>query len=453
MVSALRRIRDATVGTEWEGCVYLVGGAVRDRLRGVRATGDLDLAVLGDAVGLAEFLYTKGIATTWPATYGRFGTASVRIGRRTVELAQTRSESYAIDSRKPSVKAATLEEDALRRDFTVNALYQNLHTGEIWDSSGVGLADLKARLLRTPRDPDITFHDDPLRMMRAVRFAVLLEFEIEESAAQGIRRNAQRLKVISAERIREEWTKTLSSPKASRGMRMLLDLGLLAQFAPELLPMVGCEQGGYHLYDVWDHSLAAMDNLSEEAGWRLRLAALLHDAAKPQCRTWDGERYRFFGHEDEGEGLARRLMRRLTFSNRDINRVAALVRLHMRAGSYKTSWSMGAVRRLMRDAGSNFAELTTLVEADAKARRPSGKRPDMADLRRRADAALQPVPTALWSSPLSGKEIMEALGLTSGPEIGRLKHELAEKVIEGEIAPGDKEAALKALVEIARKPA
>jgi poly(A) polymerase len=446
---ALRRLREGLSGTPYEGKVYLVGGYVRDKLLGRPLPSDVDLVLEGDALALAQFLYEHGVADHPPVTYPRFGTAMVHIGKLTVELVTARAESYHDTSRKPAkVEPATLYDDALRRDFTVNTLLENLHTGEIVDPLGIGLSDLQAKLLRTPRDPHETFYEDPLRMLRAVRFTVQLGFTLDPAAAQAIREQAERLKIVSIERIQTEFTRLMDSPQAAAGLQMLLEMGLLSQFAEPLMPMVGCTQNEYHLYDVWGHSLKTVENIDptglEIPAWEVRLAALLHDVGKPATKSVDEDgTIHFYEHDRVGAQIARDWLRTLRYSNETIERITTLVRLHMRPGFYTPQWSDAAVRRLIRDAGDLLEPLLRLAEADIKAQRQDVLHADIAALRQRIAQVQAAQPPTRWRSPLTGEQIMRHFGLKPSPVVGRLKRYLEEQVIEGALHPDDTEHALR----------
>jgi poly(A) polymerase len=446
---ALRRLREGLSGTPYEGKVYLVGGYVRDKLLGRPLPSDVDLVLEGDALALAQFLYERGVADHPPVTYPRFGTAMVHVGELTVELVTARAESYHDTSRKPAkVEPATLYDDALRRDFTVNTLLENLHTGEIVDPLGIGLSDLQAKLLRTPRDPHETFYEDPLRMLRAVRFTVQLGFTLDPAAAQAIREQAERLKIVSIERIQTEFTRLMDSPQAAAGLQMLLEMGLLSQFAEPLLPMVGCTQNDYHLYDVWGHSLKTVENIDptglEIPAWEVRLAALLHDVGKPATKSVDEDgTIHFYEHDRVGAQIARDWLRTLRYSNETIERIATLVRLHMRPGFYTPQWSDAAVRRLIRDASDLLEPLLRLAEADIKAQRQDVLHADIAALRQRIAQVQAAQSPTRWRSPLTGEQIMRHFGLKPSPVVGRLKRYLEEQVIEGALHPDDTEHALR----------
>src|SRR2546421_2571191 len=246
MITTEDKLREATRGTEYEGRLYLVGGIPRDRALGLPVSDDVDIVLEGDAPRLARFLASKGLSDHAPVTYPRFGTAMITVDGHAVELVSARSESYEATSRKPDVRPATLMDDVLRRDFTINTLLENLHTGERQDLTGRSLADLEAGIIRTPLEPKVTFYDDPLRMLRAIRFAVRFGFNIDAPTWQAIIEDSHRLSlmgpnppVVSAERIRDEFLKILLSVRVVRGLTLLRESGLLTQFFPELLRMVG----------------------------------------------------------------------------------------------------------------------------------------------------------------------------------------------------------------------
>ncbi len=365
-----------------------------------------------------------------------------------------RKESYSEDSRKPSeVQAATLEEDAMRRDFTINTLMENLHTGEERDPTGRGLADLRAGCIRTPLPPNETFIDDPLRMLRAVRFAARLGFTITPHTWDAICANAARLKPpkVSFERTRDEFNKMLMAGVPSQGLEMLRRSDLLSQFAPELCEGVGVIQNEWHHLPVWDHTLLALDNLVAEqpgAGLLLRWATLLHDVGKPRTKTiGEDGRIHFYGHPDVGARMTRELLTRLKFSTVDIEAVAHLVDQHMRIGEYKPDvWSDSAVRRLVRETGDQLPGLFALHRADVSALSDEHTTVSRAHLlEERIESLEQAQPSAELQSPLTGREIMETLNLKPGPEVGRWKEFLLSEVLEGRLGAEDKDGAVKLL--------
>lgn len=453
---ALARLREATRHTGYEGRLYVVGGMLRDRALGLPLSGDLDLVLEGDAVSLARFLYEKGLSRHFPVLYPRFGTAMLTLvsgdAECSVELVTARSESYHIDSRKPDVAPGTIQDDVMRRDFTINTLMENLHTGELLDLTGRANADLHAKLIRTPLEPRITFFDDPLRMLRAVRFAARFGFNIEPGAWGAIRDESERLRppAIAWERIRDEFVKITRLPGAAfrRGMQMLLESNLLREFLPEMLPMVGCTQGAWHLYDVWEHTLTALEALPDSASLELRLGLLWHDIGKPPTRTVsdDAKGVRFTGHASVGAEMARAMMNRLKFKNEEIRDITALVQLHMRLGEYRPEWSDASVKRLIRDCGAHLDDLFTLTRCDQSAIDiPDAYRSLLGPLRERIDQLNALSNVLKIVSPLDGNEIMAALEIGGGPHLREAKEFLVNEVIEGRLAEGDRAAALTIL--------
>lgn len=447
---AADKIAAATLGTSFEGRVWLVGGAVRDDLLGRPAATDIDLVVEGDAPDLARLLWDRHVSRTKPAIYANFGTAKIEVERATVELVTARRESYRGDSRKPEVEPASLFEDAQRRDFTVNTLLRNIHTGEIGDPLGTGRADLEARILRTPLDPVQTFTDDPLRMLRAVRFKWTLGFSFAPEVEPAIAACATRVAMLSPERIQEEWNRMLDLTAGADAFGDMMRLGLIAPIAPEMAAMVGVDQGPYHHLDVWEHSLLVMRNI----GCRDRiatLAALFHDIGKPPTRSVEPDgRIRFFGHETVGASLATEVLRRLRYPGEVVDAVANLVKAHMRLGTAE-KWTPSASRRLIRDMGDNLERLLELVEADASALRPGTRVLNLGHLRAQLARALVETPREKLESPLSGTEIMRHLGIEPGPEVGEAKDWLRERVLEGDLVPTDMDGARWMLSEWYRR--
>ncbi len=448
-------LREAVARTNFKGTVFIVGGEVRDRLLGRPSKTDMDLVLVGDSKQLAVELYELGVAQHYPTVFERFGTVAIQVEDFPIEIVQARKESYRGDSRKPMVTPGTLQEDAERRDFTCNTLLDNLETGEIIDPLGVGMSDLKAKILRTPVDPVATFHDDPLRMLRAVRFKWALGFEFAPGLAESIRDQADRLQIISKERIREELTKMLLHEKPSGAIRDLANLNLLQQFAPELLALIGVTQGSYHHLDAWDHTLLVLDNAAAadtEGDHLLRLAALFHDIAKPQTRSVQEDgRVRFFGHDDEGAEVVARWMNDMKYSGDEIATVRKLVKLHMRFPQSSLP-SSPATRRIMREVGNDMDRLLKLVDADRNGMKAFPPPFTMEELRDKVQSVASRTPLNKLESPLSGSEIMSICGLTQGTEVGRIKDFLLNEVLEGRLNPEDKESAKRSLEEYMRNP-
>jgi poly(A) polymerase len=407
---------------------WVVGGYVRDHLLG-RAQPDLDVVVEeGGATQLAErFAQQAGAGP--PVTFERYGTAQVTLPGHLVEFVSARSESYPPDSRKPHVSPATLDDDLRRRDFTINTLLMDFD-GNIQDRLGSGRKDLEAGILRTPADPVQTFNDDPLRMLRAVRFAAQLGFELAPDMLPAMRQLSGRLvaPVISVERIAEELRKMLVSDRPRRAVE-LLDAGdLLKVVLPELAACKGVEQSGYHTHDVYGHTLLAVDLTPPDL--LVRLAAVLHDVGKPPTATPEGA---FTGHEEVGAGMAKKALERLRFPQREIEAVVTLVRLHLRPVYYRSEWSDGAVRRLARDAGLQLERLIALARADIGASAyPEPEKLD--ELAARLASVLSEKPTRL-AAPVDGDDIMRARGIPAGPQVGRIKERLSELIMDGEIEP------------------
>jgi poly(A) polymerase len=416
---------------------WAVGGYVRDRLLG-RKHEEIDV-VVEDGRGpelAAHFAKLTGSAP--PVVFERFGTAQVMWKGRPIEFASARAESYRDDSRKPDVRPASIDDDLRRRDFTVNALLMDFG-GNVEDRLGSGLPDLAAKRLRTPLDPVATFSDDPLRMLRAVRFAAQLGFELDPRLLPAMSSLAERLRppVVSVERVSDELRKMLTSDRPTQALELLDAGGLLPGVLPELAACKGVKQGGYHTHDVYGHTLEAVGLTPPDLV--VRLAALFHDVGKPATAAPDGS---FLGHEKVGAEIAVAALTRLRFSNSIIERVAHLVRLHLRPVYYQSDWTDGAVRRLARDVGSDLPALLQLAAADIGA--SAYDQPEkIAELGRRLEAVLAETPSRL-RSPVTGEDIMKVQGLPPGPEVGRLKARLDELVQEGTIEP-NRDAVLRYL--------
>ncbi|TMC81561.1 MAG: HD domain-containing protein, partial [Chloroflexi bacterium] len=381
----------------------------------------------GDALELAKrFAHLAGAPP--PVTFERFGTAQVALPGRLVEFVTARAESYAPESRKPDVRRATLEEDLRRRDFTVNALLMDFD-GNVQDLLGAR-QDLEAKILRTPADPMLTFADDPLRMLRGVRFAADLGFELAPGLVPAMRRLSSRLAppVVSIERTADELRRMLASERPKLALELLDEAELLDVILPEIAACKGVAQSGFHTHDVFGHTLLTVAATPPDL--ILRVAALFHDSGKPRTARGDGT---FIGHEEVGAEIAKTALERLRFAQREIEVVVTLVRLHLRPVFYSSEWTDGAVRRLARDAGRLLDRLMLLARADiAASAYPHPEKLD--ELRARLDAVMAERPSRL--EPLiSGEDIMLIRGIRPGPEVGRIKQKLEELVLDGEIAP------------------
>jgi len=438
-VHVLEIIADAIRGSKFDGDLFEVGGSVRDRLLGLPSPEDFDLVTQQSATDLANFLWNCGITTGKPVIYQNFGTAMIAVCNCQIEIVQARRESYRTVSRKPIVVAASYLEDARRRDFTINTLLSTLRGSEVIDLLGNGREDLFKGVLRTPLDPVVTFDEDPLRMLRAVRFSAKLSFSYADGLTEAILQNARRLEVVSIERIRDEFMKMLCGVNASKALEDMRRLNLLKCMLPELNDLKDVAQGNYHHLDVWGHTLLVLDNL-ESTALELRLAALFHDVGKPQTKIGEGGKTRFIGHETVGEDLTRTAMTRLRFSKDITERVCRLVKNHMRLGS-APQFSAAAARKLLRDLGEDVSGLLDLVQADASSLAPGVKQLNIGSIRNQLGKVSENLPSLRFESPLSGRELMELTRLPPGQHIGDLKAWLLERVLEGELAQGDKEKA------------
>ena len=418
--------------------MYLVGGFVRDRLLG-RDGKDIDLLAINDdgIAVLAEVARRLGWAP--PQRFERFGTGQVRGGDFVVEVVRARAENYDASSRKPDVRPGTLEDDIWRRDFTVNALCQTFD-GLVIDITGRGLHDLRDRVLRTPLDPEVTFSEDPLRMFRAARFAAQLGFGTAPGLTTAMGVVAARSEILSAERVAEELRRLLLAGNPRAGLELLRDGGLLSVWLPELEAMVGVEQGGFHIYDVFDHSAHTVADAP--ADLVTRLAALLHDVGKPPTHAHDAHgKHTFYDHPAVGAVMAEALLTRLRFSNDEVAAVASLVRHHLRPIQYRPDeWSDSAVRRLVHDIGDQRLRLLDVARADTHASSfPNTDAIDELEQRMsRLDAGGE---VSRLRPPLSGNDIMRLAGRPPGPWVGRVTRALEEAVLDGAIPAADAAAA------------
>lgn len=439
--------------------VYVIGGFVRDyyldRLSGGSAY-DIDLVTVGSGIEAADAV-AKKLGTTNVATYRRFGTARVTWNGFVLEFVGARKESYRHDSRKPAVEDGTLEDDQYRRDFTINALSWSLNPddyGKLNDPFD-GLGDLKKRLLRTPVDPDRTFSDDPLRMLRAIRFASQLHFNIEPDTRKGIERSAHRIGIISKERIIDELNKVVMSDQPSAGFRLLFETGLLDEFFPELSNLHGVEEahGLRHKDNLW-HTLKVLDNVAMVSDnlW-LRWAAILHDIAKPATKRFDTRQgWTFHGHDALGAQMVPRIFRKLGLPMDDRMRyVKKLVRLHLRPIALVDEIvTDSAVRRLIFEAGDAIDDLMMLCRADITSKNDRKIRQFLKNfdhVEQRIAEVEEKDRMRNWKPPVDGNEIMEICDIPPGPLIGEIKSDIEEAILNGDI-PNDREAALKYLHSI-----
>jgi len=417
---------------------YLVGGFVRDRLRG-NSGKDIDIVTVGsDGIPLIAAVAAH-FGWAPPQRFERFGTGQVRGDGFVIEVVRARAERYDPESRKPDVRPGTLVEDVWRRDFTINTLCQTFD-GRVIDITGHGLDDLRARILRTPLEPAETFDEDPLRMFRAARFVAQLDVTLAPGMLDAMRRQAHRASILSVERIAEEMRRLLVSPHPRAGMEMLREGGLLDIVLPELVAMIGIEQGGYHIYDVYDHTLHALD--ASPPDLITRLGTLLHDVGKPPTHVLtDDGRHTFYDHPQQGAELARAMLTRLRFSNDEIAAVSRLIRLHLRPIQYEHDrYGDAAVRRLVRDAGELRGRMLDVARADTIASSYPGTA-EIDELEERMARLDAGEAVSRMRPPLNGDELMAIARRKPGPWVGRVLAAIEDAILEGEIPTSDTEAA------------
>ena len=412
--------------------IALVGGPVRDALLGrMHAGTDLDFTTDAHPDLIVELLADLA-ETTWDVGI-RFGTVGARIDGREVEITTYRSEAYAPESRKPEVQFGTeLSEDLIRRDFTINAMALTLPSLEFVDLFD-GIGDLAARRIRTPGTAQQSFDDDPLRMMRAARFAAQLDFTVDDDVIEAMQRQADRIQIVSAERVREELTKIVMSDHPRIGLTLLVDTGLADYVLPEL-PLLRLEEDEHHHHkDVYEHTLTVLEQAmvlekvhepSCEPDLTLRLAALLHDIGKPKTRRFEtGGKVSFHHHEVVGARMTKKRMQALRYPNDVTDDVSKLVELHLRFHGYGTGeWTDSAVRRYVRDAGDQLVRLHKLTRADSTTRnrkRALALQRAYDDLEKRIDKLSEEEELAAIRPDLDGKQIMEILGVPAGPVVGQ----------------------------------
>lgn len=437
---------------------YVIGGYVRDHLLG-RPSKDIDIVVEGKGTELAK-AFADLTKSNRVAYYEKYGTAMVGYKEFEVEFVGARKESYQRDSRKPIVEEGTLEDDQLRRDFTINALSISLNEedyGQLYDPFG-GVNDLKEGIIRTPTDPNITFSDDPLRMMRAIRFATQLDFFIEEKTYKAIYQNRDRLEIISQERTTQELNKIILSEVPSKGFKMLFNTELLHKFFPEMVKLHGVDyiEGRGHK-DNFYHTLQVLDNICPTTDdlW-LRWAAILHDIAKPPTkRYYPKQGWTFHGHEDLGARWTPRIFRRLRLpQDQKMRFVQKMVRLHLRPiALVDTQVTDSAVRRLILEAGEDLEPLMKLCRADITTRNPKkmGRYlENYSEVEQKIKEVEERDQLRNWQPPVTGEMIMKLFNVPPSRLVGDIKNAVREAILEGEI-PNEKEAAIAFAREVAAK--
>lgn len=438
---------------------YVVGGYVRDLFL-ERPSNDIDVVVVGSGIEVAAALKQKLGKRAYLSVFRNFGTAQIKFKGLEIEFVGARKESYSHDSRKPVVENGTLEDDQNRRDFTINALAVCLNQarfGELVDPFD-GLLDLEDGLIRTPLDPDITFSDDPLRMLRCVRFSTQLKFFIEDETFEALRRNAERIKIVSGERIADELNKTMMTDHPSRGFIELYRCGLLELILPELVAMdqVDTRNGRAHKNNFY-HTLEVVDNICQHTDklW-LRWAALFHDIGKPRSKRWDSlVGWTFHNHNFIGAKMVPGIFRRLKFPlDAKMKYVQKLVDMHMRPIAIADDEvTDSAVRRLMNDAADDIDDLMTLCEADITSKNSQRKKRFLDNfriVRAKLDDLKERDYKRLLQPCIDGNEIMELFHLKPSKEVGALKQALKDAVLDNKV-PNEREPLMKLLLEKAKK--
>ncbi len=429
------------VAAKYKYEVYVIGGFVRDLLI-ERPSKDIDFVIIGNGIDFSKKLaqsINPGIKVN---IFKNFGTAMFHYKDMDLEFVGARKESYQRYSRKPFVEAGTIEDDQKRRDFTINALAISLNKNNLYELIDPfdGLKDLELKLIKTPLEPDITFSDDPLRMMRAIRFASQLKFEIQKESFDAIKKNKDRISIVSAERISDELNKIILSPQPSTGFKLLFDSGLLEIIFPEMYNLQGIEiVAGVGHKDVFFHTLKVLDNVAEKSDnlW-LRWAAILHDIGKPQTKKFIDNNWTFRGHQMVGSQIIPSIFRRLRLPlNEKMRYVRKIVELHHRPISLVNEpITDSAVRRLVFDAGEELEDLMTLVESDITTQYEQKQKRFISNfkkLRKRIDKVAEKDFIRNWQPPIDGNKIIEILDIKPSKIIGELKNAIKDAILDGKI--------------------
>lgn len=438
---------------------YVVGGYVRDSMLG-KTCKDIDIVCIGSGIDLARSLVDHFNPKPAFSYFKNFGTAMLKFEDYEIEFVGARKESYRSESRKPIVEDGTLEEDQLRRDFTINAMAIAINTenfGQLLDPFN-GVEHLKQGVIITPLDPIITFSDDPLRMMRAVRFATQLNFSIDENTYKAITEVSDRIKIVSEERIVGELNKIIMASKPSIGFKMLLETGLLNHFFPEMVKLYGVDIVKGHAHkDNFYHTLKVLDNVADRSDdlW-LRWAAILHDIAKPVTKRYEeGHGWTFHGHDAIGARWVSKIFRRLKLPlDHKMKFVEKMVLLHLRPISLtKEAITDSAIRRLIFDAGDDLDSLMTLCEADITSKNKDKVKRYLSrfeEVRNKIIDVEERDKIKNWQPPISGEEIMKHFNIKPSREVGKIKNVIREAILEGDI-PNNYEAAFDLMIKTGKE--
>lgn len=451
---AIKRLQNIIEGSEFEEHVYIVGGYVRSIFMG-REPNDLDIVVdLPDGgIRFANWMHEKGETDGDVVVYPTFGVGMFRLKEFPeieLECVMTRGEQYHDkNSRKPETVFGSIHDDCVRRDFTVNALYLNISTNDVYDYTGKGLDDLKNKIIRVTNDnPDVVFSDDPLRIIRGCRFASQLGFDIEKNTLESMKRNAERIKIVSAERISSELNKILMSPEPTKGLELLRKCGALEMIIPEFAGLYTMTQNRYHDYNtVWEHTLKVVEHAQAYEDLTVMLAALLHDIGKLKTRRVNGDKVQFIMHETVGADMAEQILRRLKYDNKTISDVKFMIRNHMRFKSFGDNTpSDKALRKFQYECKEPFLEYRCLrlVHADNISHGEKYCLPNQVlkiDIRT-SQLVREGEDMYEFRLPVSGEDIMAVRGCPPGKEVGKCLEYLTKLCFNG-VKKMDKETCLR----------